>query len=77
MEQQRDRHSLMLKYGSNSMHYALSIKTVPASTESGSVFTCTPGGGEAGRVQTQSPRRASTNDRYNRGANAAGYRTLA
>jgi hypothetical protein len=67
----------MLKYGSYSMHYALSIKTLPAGTESGYVFTCTPGGGKAGRVQIQSPRRASTNDRYNSGANAAGYRILA
>ena len=77
MEQQRDSHFRMLKYGSYSMHYTLSIKTLQAGTESGYVFTCTPGGGETGKVQTPSPRRASTNDRYNRGANAAGYRTLA
>ena len=77
MEQQRDRHSLMLKYGSYSRHYALSIKPRPADTESGYVLTCTPGGGKAGRVQIPSLRRASTNDRYNSGANAAGYRILA
>ena len=57
------------------MHYALSIKPLPAGTESGYAFTCTPGRGKAGRVQIQSPRWASTNDRYNKGANAAGYRT--
>ena len=74
MEQQRDRPSLMLKYRSYSIHYTLSIKTLQAGTESGYAFTCTPGGGETGNIQTQSPRRASTNGRCNRGANDAGCR---
>ena len=59
------------------MHYALSIKPRPAGTENGYALTCTPGGGTAGRVQIPSPRRVNTNDRYNSGANAAGYRIQA
>ena len=75
MEQQQDRHSLMLTYRNCSTHYAPSTKTMQAGTASGYAFICTHGGEAIGRVKTQSPRRVSTNDRCKGDAIGAGRKS--
>ena len=72
MEQQQDRHSLMLTYRNWSTHYAPSTKTMQAGTTSGYAFICTHGGEAIGKVKTQSPRRVSTKGRCKGDAIGAG-----